>query len=282
MSRFFSKFNNSNNSNNSNHPGHQPNIGVAISTYTEKNTEPKRYEIIEKSLDSLHKIILKTKLNLYVVIVVDGPIPDKHNKILSKYDFNIYKRPYNGGVARTKNTCIRLLLEQNVDIGFLADDDLLYKNNCFDVYTSFICKTECHHLIASYPHKIVHPDWDKMNYILETYKGQKIRRHGGGVGYFLSFTPELIDKIGYFKILPNKFGSEHINFSKRVIKMGMAKFHFDIDRSINYVEHIGFWPIKENLYGKCHSISKEQQKKSSSQNKKYVNLDLDKKIDCVE
>ena len=29
--------------------------------------------------------------------------------------------------------------------------------------------------------------------------------------------------------------------------MGMANFHFDIDESVNYVEHIGFWPIAENL-----------------------------------
>ena len=257
-------------------------IGIAVSTYTEEKTDAKRYEIIDRSLKSLQEVLKTTKVNTYVVIIVDGEIPERHNELLSKYNFNIFRRPENGGVARTKNTSIRLLLEQNVDIGFLADDDLLYKNNCIDVYANFICKTECHHLIASYPHPKVHPDWNKMNYILDNYKGQKIRRHGGGVGYFLSFTPKLIEKIGYFRILPGKFGSEHINFSKRVIKMGMADFHIDIDESVNYVEHIGFWPIAENLYGKCHSISKENQKKSSQQNKKYVNLDLNKKIELVE
>jgi hypothetical protein len=257
-------------------------IGIAISTYTEEKTEPKRYEIIDRSLKSLQKVLKTTKINTYVVIIVDGKVPDKHINLLKKYDFNVYIRPKNGGVARTKNTSIRLLLEQNVDIGFLADDDLLYKNNCIDVYANFICKTECHHLIASYPHPKVHPDWNKMNYILDNYKGQKIRRHGGGVGYFMSFTSKLIEKIGYFKILPGKFGSEHINFSKRVIKMGMADFHMDIDESVNYVEHIGFWPIAENLYGKCHSISKKNQKKSSQQNKKYVNVDLNKKIELIE
>ena len=127
-------------------------IGIAISTYTEEKTEPKRYEIIDRSLKSLQKVLKTTKINTYVVIIVDGKVPDKHINLLKKYDFNVYIRPKNGGVARTKNTSIRLLLEQNVDIGFLADDDLLYKNNCIDVYANFICKTECHHLIASYPH----------------------------------------------------------------------------------------------------------------------------------
>ncbi len=257
-------------------------IGIAISTFTEEETEEKRYEIINRSLQSLQEVLKTTKISTYVVIIVDGEIPKRHNDLLNKYDFNIHRRPENGGVAKTKNTSIRLLLEQNIDIGFLADDDLLYKNNCFDIYTKFICKTECHHLISSYPHPKVHPNWDKMNYILDTYMGQKIRRHGGGVGYFLSFTPQLINTVGYFKILPGKFGSEHINFSKRVLNMGMADFHIDIDESVNYVEHIGFLPIDVNLYGKCHSISKENQKKSSQQNKKYVNLDLDKKIELVE
>jgi len=257
-------------------------IGIAISTYTDEGTEPKRYEIIERSLNSLRDTLKDTIVNTYVVIVVDGPIPEKHNILLKNYDFPIYYRPKNGGVARTKNTCIRLLLEKDIDIGFLADDDLLYKSNGIDIYTRFICKTQCPHLIACYPHKIVHPDWNAMNYIADTYKGEKIRRHGGGVGYFLSFTPELIKQIGYFRILPGKFGSEHINFSKRVKHMGIMDFYFDIDESVNYVEHIGFWPVAYNNYGKCHSISNNNVKLSSKKNKAYVNLDLDKYIPCIE
>ena len=259
-------------------------VGLAISTYSEEHTEKKRYEIIKKSLDSLEQILKTNKINIYVVIVVDGNIPDIHNKLLHNYNFNIYRREENGGVAKTKNTCIRLLKEQYVDIGYLADDDILYKENCFDVYTDFICKTKCHHLIACYPDPIVHPKhtWNKLNYILDTYQGEKIRKHTGNVGYFLSFTPELIEKIGYFRVLPNKFGSEHINFSKRALQMKMIPFHYDINDSVKYVEHIGFWPIAENLYGKCHSISKSNQKKMSKENNKYVNVDLHKKIECVE
>ena len=107
-------------------------IGIAVSTFTEEKTNKKRYKIIEKSLDSLSKISKETKLNVYIVIVVDGEVPEKHNKILSKYDFNIFRRPKNGGVARTKNTSIKLLLDQKIDIGFLADDDVLYKSGCLE------------------------------------------------------------------------------------------------------------------------------------------------------
>ena len=100
--------------------------------YTEEKTNAKRYEIIDKSLQSLQEVLKTTKINTYVVIIVDGKIPKRHNELLSKYNFNIFRRPKNGGVARTKNTSIRLLLEQKVDIGFLADDDVLYKQGCLE------------------------------------------------------------------------------------------------------------------------------------------------------
>ena len=111
-------------------------VGIAISTFSESKTCAKRYEIIKRSLDSLEKVIQQTTFNVYVVIVVDGSVPKRHYNILSKYNFIIYQKKQNGGVARTKNTCIRLLLEQNTDIGFLADDDVLYKNNCIDIYNT--------------------------------------------------------------------------------------------------------------------------------------------------
>ena len=57
-------------------------VGIAISTFTESKTEDKRYEIIKKSLDSLQEIINKTKINTYVVIVVDGQVPLKHLNII--------------------------------------------------------------------------------------------------------------------------------------------------------------------------------------------------------
>ena len=48
--------------------------------------------------------------------------------------FDIHFRKKNRGVSTTKNTSIRILLEKNSDIGFLMDDDVLYKDNCFENY----------------------------------------------------------------------------------------------------------------------------------------------------
>ena len=88
-------------------------IGIAISTYSEEKTDQSRYDIIEKSLQSLQNILKSCLLNLYVVLVVDGPIPQKHTNILNKFNFPIHQKKVNGGVARAKNTSIKLLLEQS-------------------------------------------------------------------------------------------------------------------------------------------------------------------------
>ena len=183
-------------------------IGIAISTFTEEKTVPKRYEIINSSLNSLQKIINETKLKVYVVMVVDGNIPEKHNKILEQYNFNIFRRKENGGVARTKNTSIRLLLEQNIDIGFLADDDVLYKSECLEKYCNTILLGKIHHMCFCQMHPLVHPknEWKRFGYIEKNYNGVQIMSHGGGgVGCWLSFTPELIKKIGYFRIMKGKY-----------------------------------------------------------------------------
>ena len=45
-------------------------------TGKEKNNA-KRYEIIDKSLQSLQEVLKTTKINTYVVIIVDGKIPKR-------------------------------------------------------------------------------------------------------------------------------------------------------------------------------------------------------------
>ena len=260
-------------------------VGIAISTFTENKTEDKRYDIIKKSLDSLQEIINKTKINTYVVIVVDGQVPLKHLNVIDKYDFSIYMKSTNGGVARAKNTSIKLLLEQNIDIGFLADDDVLYKEGCLEEYCSTILNGKIHHIGYCQMHPLVHPknEWKKMGYIETEYNEQKIMKHGGGgVGCWLSFTPELIKKIGYFKVMKGKYGYEHINFTHRCITQKMIPFAMDIIDPIRVMDHIGFEPVGYNKFNKSHSISEEYRKAENKKNKDEWKKDLDKYVEIIE
>tara|TARA_B100001093_G_scaffold466432_1_gene484824 strand:+ start:336 stop:1151 length:816 start_codon:yes stop_codon:yes gene_type:complete len=260
-------------------------IGIAVSTYTEEKTDSKRYEIIEKSLQSLDNIIKTTKIKTYVVIVVDGPVPQKHINLLKKYNFEIHLKQENGGVARAKNTSIRLLLEKNIDIGFLADDDVLYKEGCLYKYCDVILKGKIHHIGFCQMHPLVHPknEWKKFGYVKTNINGQEIMKHGGGgVGCWLSFTPELIKKIGYFKVMRGKYGYEHINFTHRCICQKMIPHGCDIINPLNFMDHIGFEPIGYNKFKKSHSIG---EKKRVNENKKNINewkKDLDKYVNLIE
>lgn len=265
-------------------------VGIAISTYTEKGTNPSRYDIIDRSFKSLVYYLDHTlMIDCFAIIVVDGPIPEKHQAIIDKYStnqfINVHYRKENGGVARTKNTSIRLLMEQKVDYGFLMDDDVLYKDSCFDMYVDAMIHTGFQHMSYCQMPELVHPkeEWKQMGYYEVKKNNYPIMKHGGhGVGCLLSFTPQLINKIGYFKVMKGKYGYEHINFTYRAIHQGVIPFVSDILESNRYIEHIGFEPIGYNKFNKSHSISDKYRKSENAKNKNEWRQGLDNKEPCIE
>ncbi len=260
-------------------------IGIAVSTYSNQNTSENRFNLIKTSLDSLKKNIKNSEHEIFVIIVVDGAICEKHITILSNYDFNIYYKSENGGVARVKNTSIRLLLEQNIDIGFLADDDVLYKKNFLQPYIESIIKGKIEHMgYCQMPEK-VHPrnEWDKMGYIKTNYNGVDVMKHGGkSVGCWLSFTPELIKKIGYFKVMEGKYGYEHINFTLRCIEQKIIPYAMDIIEPEKYLTHIGFMPFGHNKFLKSHSLEENIRIEENNKNKIEYLKDLEQYCKCIE
>lgn len=260
-------------------------IGIAISTFSNEKTNNNRFKIIEQSLNSLDTYLIHYEYETYVIIIVDGSISEKHLNILKKYNFNIHHKETNGGVARVKNTSIRLLLEQNIDIGFLADDDVLYKKDFLKPYVNSIIKGNILHMgYCQVPEK-VHPrkEWESLGYIKTEYNGVEVMKHGGkSVGCWLSFTPELIKKIGYFKVMEGKYGYEHINFTLRCIKQNIIPYAMDILEPENYLSHIGFLPFSHNKFLKSHSLEEKVRIEENNKNKIEYLKDLDKFYECIE
>ena len=113
--------------------------------------------------------------------------------------------------------------------------------------------------------------------------GHEIMKHSGnGVGCWLSFTPELIKKIGYFKVMKGKYGYEHINFTHRCIYHKIIPFALDIVNPLNYLDHIGFEPVGYNKFNKNHSINDEYRKEENKKNSKEWNINFDEHICCIE
>lgn len=260
-------------------------IGIAISTFSNQKTSKNRLNIISQSLSSLEKNLKLQDFDIYVVIVVDGKVPKEHMDILNKYSFDIHVKKNNGGVARVKNTSIRILLEHNIDIGFLADDDVLYKKDFLKPYINSITQGNISHMgYCQVPEK-VHPknEWESMGYIKTQYNGVEVMKHGGkSVGCWLSFTPELINKIGYFKVMEGKYGYEHINFTLRCIEQNVIPHAMDILDPENYLTHIGFLPYGHHKFLKSHSLEENVRIEENNKNKIEYLKDLDKFYECIE
>jgi len=198
--------------------------GIAITTYFCDRTPPGRLDIFKRSLGSL----LSTDYEGVIVLVDDGSSTDSHLKLIDSRVRVVRKS--HGGIARAKNTCIKELLSENVDVGFLADDDMFYKNNDWHTrYTEAIHRTGIDH----------------FSYFLESTPcealnlcGVMIRQTPSVNGCFLTFTKELIDKIGFFKVLPNEYGHEHSNFSIRAARLAKQGGFFDLEDSTRSIELI--------------------------------------------
>ena len=167
----------------------------------------------------------------------------------------------------------------------MADDDILYKPDCLETYTKAILNGKIHHIGFCQVDPIVRPReiWEQKGYIKINYNGQEVMKHKGrGVGCWLSFTKELIDKIGYFKVMRGKYGFEHINFTYRCIEFKMIPHPMDIVEPLRYMDHISFEPVGINKFNKSHSISEEYRRAECDKNKKDWKIGLDKYISLVE
>ena len=184
-------------------------LGLAITTYSDETTSDIRLDIIRESFESLRKF----QDGIKVIIVANDSLLPQHRAMLNEFasNFEIRYRKKEGGISAAKNTCIKSLIQANVDIGFLADDDMIYKEGWFRIYASNIITTGVDHL-AFWPREITATQHD---YLMKNTRF--MYPHAGYAGCFVTFTPRLIEKIGYFRIFPYKYGSEHVDFSKRSI-----------------------------------------------------------------
>jgi len=201
------------------------NIGLSISTYSDENTHIERYDIIERCLQSL---LDNLPDNVYINIVSDG-MTETHRNIVNKFPFELIERKENGGISKTKNTGIKAILDKGCDIGFLCDDDMIFKSkDLFEKYAEVMTKT-------GIPHMCLFLEDNGSNCYEIDYNGTFIKKTPWVNGCFLTFTRQLIEDIGYFKVLPYKYGHEHSNFTRRCVNQGKIPYYSDLVNSLEYI-----------------------------------------------
>lgn len=209
---------------------------LAILTYAEKDSHGYR---INALLDSLRS----TGYPGNVFIVDDGsPIMRAFSTADWEPAPSYVRRESRGGVSRGKNTCIRLLMGHGVDVGFLADDDIEFEGDWWTPYLEAHSSTGWHHFSWADSRK------EGVTPVKSPTASFRVSRHLNGC--FLTFTPEVVEKVGGFPVTEVLWGWDHVNWTQRIIKAGLSPGYVDAD-----ADH-----IKLNRYSTDSAVPVEERR----------------------
>ena len=155
-----------------------------------------------------------------------------------------------GGISRAKNTSINLFRENNYDFGFLSDDDNHFSFGWWEAYINAYEQTGIQHMCWTFP-QFAKERLNTLGYP-ETHK--MLCKTTDLAGILLTITPEIIEKVGGFKVLPSPWGYEHIDYTQRIVKAGIIPFTTDLFESSRYVKpnifaNYSTSPVEEHILG---------------------------------
>ena len=228
---------------------------LAILTYVPENAHPELLSRLPEAIRSLEQ----TGYTDDVFIVDDGSRCNSHIRYLEslKGRYQVTRRKKNGGVCRGKNTCIRLLRESEVEVGFLAEDDIAFRAGWSHQYLAAHHVTGIHHFSWA---------WDQdpsglMQKFNREINGHPIVQTSRLNGVFLTFTPAVIEQVGGFKLLPGKWGHTHTNWTMRIVKSGLAPYFSDVCHSNQFIDI--------NRFGFQSAVSDEEKKNCERINRSH-------------
>jgi glycosyltransferase involved in cell wall biosynthesis len=200
---------------------------LAILTYVDHA----RPSSVRRRLPDAIASLEKTSYSDKVLIVDDGSTCREHLHYLDCLErdgrYEVIRRPVNGGISRAKNTCLRVIAERNVDVGFLAEDDILFREGWDRAYAEAMDLSAIQHFSWYLP--------DAGGRAIAC-NGTLVTATSGLLGLLMTFTPNVLTRIGGFKILPHRYGYEHIQWTYRAILAGFAPFPADVIDSHRFIE----------------------------------------------
>lgn len=168
-----------------------------------------------------------------VSIIDDGSTDSQHLAYLESLTpaISVIRRPKRGGIARAKNTALRVLQESRVELGFLAEDDIAFSPGWWNAYAEAHEATGIHHFSWAW-------DDDPSGLMRKAeclIQGYAVVHTSHVNGMFLTFTPTVLQLVGGFKILPAIWGHEHTHWTRRIVYAGLAPFYADVIDSGRYL-----------------------------------------------
>jgi len=211
----------------------KPPTALAIVTYVDAARPRDVGRRLPEALASLER----TSYAGPVIIVDDGSTCDNHQAYLHDLEregrYSVIRRRTNGGISRAKNTCLRAISDTGAEIGFLAEDDILFAEGWDRAYTEAMRRSGIQHFSWFLP--------DDANRVVAC-NGTLVTITAGLLGLLLTFTREVLDTVGGFKVLPHRYGYEHVNWTYRIVSTGLAPFDADIFDSSRFVRRNAYPP----------------------------------------
>jgi hypothetical protein len=186
------------------------NFGIAVSLCIDDNTPKER---IIASYICLNSLIMHF-INNKIILVIDFHMNTKLLKFIKKLsneynNIEVFKNNENFGIAKTKNICLKLLEKYDyLDYFCLLDDDIEIIDN-FEFYTKNIYKKTKIPIISNFNNEL------KFKNIL--FNNINLICTKNYFGNILIIHKDEISKKGYFNKFEYKWGSEHVEITKRYL-----------------------------------------------------------------
>ena len=231
---------------------------MAVSTYFTEELLSTRLGVFMESI----KKLVSSNFPGPIYVVDDGSSVTEHLeyvRALRDDRIIIVLRDSNGGVSRTKNTCIRLLMESGAKFCFLADDDTDYRNPDWALrYIEAMVSTGCSHLSVMsrdiYPGVIEEIAQEPGIAGLDCEVVQ-VYLHNG---FMLTFTPAIIEAHGYFDIFEGPMGHEHVHWTTKIMGGPTVYDRLDSDLLVGVLDVLGQGSTRGDSFWADNATHKEQ------------------------
>lgn len=130
-----------------------------------------------------------------------------------------YRFERNVGIARAKNKCLELLVDEGCDQLFLFDDDCWPTSKGWE--QPYIDSPEPHLMYIFKDLVRV-----KLNDSAEIHRDSKLKAYSHPRGCMLYFDGRVLDVIGGFDTRYKRWGYEHVDISNRIFNAGLTSFRF--------------------------------------------------------
>jgi N-terminal domain of galactosyltransferase len=178
-----------------------PAVGIGITTHN-------RGSVFRTALQAIRKHAPTGSLIVTVDDASDEPVEEA-----------TFRFETNAGIARAKNKCLELLVDQGCTHLFLFDDD------CWPVADGwerpYIDSPEPH-LMYVFTDRVTGPVGDSM----EIYRDEQLKAFTHPRGCMLYFDRRVFAHVGGYDIRYGRWGYEHVDLSNRIYNAGLTSFRF--------------------------------------------------------